>query len=100
VARGLVLTIFGTLRWKPEAVPFTVALYITSAYWFTASTSFANRRRIQAERGRSGAPPGHASVMWCTTPRAIEPMMFSRGKIYDVCAITVLRREPIAGGAV
>jgi glycerol uptake facilitator-like aquaporin len=39
---GLVLTIFGTLRWKPEAVPLTVGLYITSAYWFTASTSFAN----------------------------------------------------------
>jgi len=39
---GLVLTIFGTLRWKPEATPLTVGLYITSAYWFTASTSFAN----------------------------------------------------------
>jgi glycerol uptake facilitator-like aquaporin len=39
---GLLLTIFGTLRWKAEAVPLTVGLYITSAYWFTASTSFAN----------------------------------------------------------
>ena len=39
---GLLLTIFGTLRWRPEAVPFTVGLYISSAYWFTASTSFAN----------------------------------------------------------
>jgi glycerol uptake facilitator-like aquaporin len=39
---GLILTIFGTLRWKPMAVPLTVGLYITSAYWFTASTSFAN----------------------------------------------------------
>ena len=39
---GLVLTIFGTLRWKPEAIPFTVGLYIVAAYWFTASTSFAN----------------------------------------------------------
>ena len=39
---GLVLTIFGTLRWKAEAVPLTVGLYITSAYWFTSSTSFAN----------------------------------------------------------
>jgi glycerol uptake facilitator-like aquaporin len=38
----LLLTIFGTLRWKAEAVPLTVGLYITSAYWFTASTSFAN----------------------------------------------------------
>jgi glycerol uptake facilitator-like aquaporin len=39
---GLVLTIFGTLRWKTKAVPFTIGLYIMSAYWFTASTSFAN----------------------------------------------------------
>ena len=39
---GLLLTIFGTLRWRPDAVPFTVGLYISSAYWFTASTSFAN----------------------------------------------------------
>jgi glycerol uptake facilitator-like aquaporin len=39
---GLVLTILGTLRWRPAAVPATVGLYIASAYWFTASTSFAN----------------------------------------------------------
>jgi glycerol uptake facilitator-like aquaporin len=39
---GLVLTILGGLRAKPDAVPVLVGLYITSAYWFTASTSFAN----------------------------------------------------------
>lgn len=39
---GLVGTILGTLRARPEAVAFTVGLYITAAYWFTASTSFAN----------------------------------------------------------
>lgn len=39
---GLVMTILGTLRFKPEAVPAAVGLYITAAYWFTASTSFAN----------------------------------------------------------
>ena len=39
---GLVVTILGTLRWRPEAVPTAVGLYITAAYWFTASTSFAN----------------------------------------------------------
>jgi glycerol uptake facilitator-like aquaporin len=38
----LVLAILGTLRAKPEAVPLTVGLTITAAYWFTASTSFAN----------------------------------------------------------
>jgi len=39
---GLVLTILGTLRHRPHAVPASVALYITAAYWFTSSTSFAN----------------------------------------------------------
>ena len=39
---GLEATILGTLRWRPEAVPTAVGLYITAAYWFTASTSFAN----------------------------------------------------------
>jgi glycerol uptake facilitator-like aquaporin len=39
---GLVLTIFGVVRFRPESVPVAVGLYITAAYWFTASTSFAN----------------------------------------------------------
>jgi len=39
---GLVITIFGCVRYKADAVPAAVGLYITSAYWFTASTSFAN----------------------------------------------------------
>ncbi len=41
-AFGLVFVILGGIRYKPEAVPAIVALYITGAYWFTASTSFAN----------------------------------------------------------
>jgi glycerol uptake facilitator-like aquaporin len=39
---GLVLTILGCTAHAPAAVPYAVGLYITSAYWFTASTSFAN----------------------------------------------------------
>ena len=39
---GLILTILGTVRFRREWVPATVGLYITSAYWFTSSTSFAN----------------------------------------------------------
>ncbi len=39
---GLMLTIFGTLRARPDFVATAVGLYITAAYWFTASTSFAN----------------------------------------------------------
>jgi glycerol uptake facilitator-like aquaporin len=39
---GLLLTIFGCAARTPAAIPYAVGLYITSAYWFTASTSFAN----------------------------------------------------------
>ena len=39
---GLVLTIIGVGRSRAEAIPVAVGLYITAAYWFTASTSFAN----------------------------------------------------------
>lgn len=41
-AFGLLGTIFGALRFRPDATPMMVGLYITAAYWFTASTSFAN----------------------------------------------------------
>jgi glycerol uptake facilitator-like aquaporin len=39
---GLLLTIFGCAAHTRAAIPYAVGLYITSAYWFTASTSFAN----------------------------------------------------------
>ena len=41
-AFGLVFTILAGLRFRPDAIPWLVGLYITAAYWFTASTSFAN----------------------------------------------------------
>ena len=41
-AFGLMAVILGGLRSRPETVPWIVGLYITAAYWFTASTSFAN----------------------------------------------------------
>ena len=39
---GLILTIVGTAKYRPRAVAASVALYISAAYWFTSSTSFAN----------------------------------------------------------
>ena len=39
---GLLLTIIGCVARTPAAIPYAVGLYITAAYWFTASTSFAN----------------------------------------------------------
>ncbi|MER8863148.1 aquaporin family protein [Mesorhizobium sp. M0751] len=41
-AFGLVFTILAGLRCRPDSIPWLVGLYITAAYWFTASTSFAN----------------------------------------------------------
>jgi glycerol uptake facilitator-like aquaporin len=39
---GLIAAILGAIRFRPDATPMIVGLYITAAYWFTASTSFAN----------------------------------------------------------
>jgi glycerol uptake facilitator-like aquaporin len=41
-AFGLLVTILGCVRFKPDFVAVAVGLYVTAAYWFTASTSFAN----------------------------------------------------------
>ena len=60
---GLLLTILGCLARAPAAVPYAVGLYITSAYWFTASTSFANPA-VTIARSLSdtfaGIAPAHA----------------------------------------
>ena len=62
---GLLFVIFGGLRARPDAVPMLVALYITGAYWFTASTSFANPA-VTLARGFSdtfaGIYPGHIAA--------------------------------------
>lgn len=59
---GLLFVIFGGLRARPDVVPTLVALYITGAYWFTSSTSFANPA-VTIARGFSdtfaGIYPGH-----------------------------------------
>jgi len=39
---GLLTIILGCVRYRPDAIPSAVGLYITAAYWFTSSTSFAN----------------------------------------------------------
>ncbi|MEM6939251.1 MAG: MIP/aquaporin family protein [Pseudomonadota bacterium] len=62
---GLLFVIFGGLKSRPEAVPTLVALYITGAYWFTSSTSFANPA-VTLARGFSdtfaGIFPGHIAM--------------------------------------
>jgi glycerol uptake facilitator-like aquaporin len=58
---GLILTILGTVRHRPDWVPVSVALYIVAAYWFTASTSFANPA-ITVARSLSDSFAGIASA--------------------------------------
>ena len=59
---GLVATILGCLKTRAESIPFAVGLYITAAYWFTSSTSFANPA-VTIARGLSntfaGIDPSH-----------------------------------------
>ena len=59
---GLVATILGCFKTRPESIPFAVGLYITAAYWFTSSTSFANPA-VTIARGFSdtfaGIDPAH-----------------------------------------
>jgi glycerol uptake facilitator-like aquaporin len=62
---GLLLTILGCVARAPAAVAYAVGLYITSAYWFTASTSFANPV-VTVARAMSdtfaGIAPAHAPL--------------------------------------
>jgi glycerol uptake facilitator-like aquaporin len=58
---GLLLTIFGGVS-RPQATPYAVGLYMTSPYWFTSSTSFANPAvtiaRSLSDTFAGIAPPG------------------------------------------
>lgn len=56
---GLILTIIGVMRHRPDALATAVGLYITAAYWFTASTSFANPA-VTVARAMTGSFAGIA----------------------------------------
>ena len=56
---GLVATILGVVRFRPDFIAVAVGLYITAAYWFTASTSFANPA-VTVARGLSDTFAGIA----------------------------------------
>jgi len=64
---GLLLTIFGCIWRKPDATAYAVGLYITSAYWFTSSTSFANPAvtiaRSLSDSFAGISPPGVAAFI-------------------------------------
>jgi glycerol uptake facilitator-like aquaporin len=91
-AFGLVTTILLTLKAKADAVAISVGLYITAAYWFTASTSFANPA-VTIARGLSDTFAGI---------RPVDVSLFIVAQMIGaVCALFVCRallHEPIRTG--
>lgn len=87
---GLLLTIFGGMRLNPASIPLTVGLYITAAYWFTASTSFANPA-VTFARALTNSFSGIAPV-------AVMPFMLAQiiGMVASVVVCRWLFVEPKA----
>ncbi len=79
---GLVLAISLTSRFRADVIPMAVAAYITSAYWFTSSTSFANPA-VTLARAMTDTFAGIA-------PQSV--MQFIAGQILDGAAAMFLAR--------
>jgi glycerol uptake facilitator-like aquaporin len=79
---GLLLTIFGCVVRAPSAVAYAVGLYITAAYWFTASTSFANPAvtiaRALSDTFADIAPAGVAAFIVAQLIGATVGMLLAR----------------------
>ncbi len=106
---GLLGVIWGCSRSRPSAVPFVVGAYITAAYWFTSSTSFANPAVTLARaatRTFSGIRPidAPAFIVAQLTGAALATMLFAwLGRASDpatdgtVAVDTIERSAPSAG---
>ncbi len=84
---GLVGTILGCLKARPEAVSYAVGLYITAAYWFTSSTSFANPA-VTIARGFSNTfagiqPANVAAFVAVQLTAAILATLFFHWLLYE-----------------
>jgi glycerol uptake facilitator-like aquaporin len=79
---GLLLTIFGCAARTPAAIPYAVGLYITAAYWFTASTSFANPAvtiaRALSDTYAGIAPAGVVAFIAAQTVGALAAVALAR----------------------
>jgi glycerol uptake facilitator-like aquaporin len=79
---GLLLTVFGCVSRRPQSVPYAVGLYITAAYWFTASTSFANPAvtiaRSLSDTFAGIAPAGVAAFIAAQLAGALAAVGMSR----------------------
>lgn len=79
---GLLLTIFGCVSQRPDSVPYAVGLYITAAYWSTASTSFANPAvtiaRSLSDTFAGIAPAGVVAFILCQLLGMLAAVIISR----------------------
>lgn len=89
---GLVVTILLTLRAKVSAVPMAVGLYITAAYWFTASTSFANPA-VTIARAFSNT---FAGIRPADAPAFIIAQMLGAVAALYLCRWLTNSREPVS----
>ena len=79
---GLLMTIFGCVARRPDSIAYAVGLYITAAYWFTASTSFANPAvtiaRSLSDTFAGIAPAGVAAFIFSQLAGMLAAVMLSR----------------------
>ena len=110
---GLLLTIFGCVAKSPAAVAYAVGLYITAAYWFTASTSFANPAvtlaRSLSDTFAGIAPAGVARLLAHKWPECWRPYCSvagsgganvrfgSKADIHDIPLMSVIALNPDIG---
>jgi glycerol uptake facilitator-like aquaporin len=88
---GLVFTIFVTLKAKQEAVAMAVGLYITAAYWFTASTSFANPA-VTIARGFSDSFSG---IRPMDVPAFVIAQLVGATLAWAICSWLLVKRESV-----
>ncbi|WP_395613064.1 aquaporin [Allosphingosinicella sp.] len=92
---GLILTIIGTVRHAPKMVPASVALYITAAYWFNSSTSFANPA-ITVARSLSDSFAGIAPA---SVPAFVIAQLLGAGAAALLAPFLFGRAEPLTRSA-
>lgn len=92
---GLIATIAGAVRYTPGAAAYLVGLYITSAYWFTASTSFANPAVTIAR----ALTDSFAGIAPSDVPLFIAAQLFAAVVAYVACGwlFKSIERDPLPG---
>ena len=108
VATFGLLTVIGCgVRYRPDAVPYSVAAYITSAYWFTASTSFANPAVTLARAAtdtfagiRASDVPGFvlAQAIGWVVAMAVLPQLLPRVRLRESKSPAVTELRAVEGG--